>query len=113
MCTFNCWVLFADVAEKVSDRCSEKEHIYEFLEDFKPMPWPCFQRSEHNDIERGSHNQNEHWGPKKFDRSNHPLAIMVSCDVHIGEVLSVTSFIQYNYASDVYCCRLTFIFHFY
>lgn len=87
--------IFADVAEKVLDRCTEKEHIYEFLEDFKPMSWHCFQRSEHNDIERGFQNPNGHWGPKKFDRSNHPLAIMVSCNVHIGEVLSTTSFTVY------------------
>ena len=73
---------FADVAEKVLDRCTEKEHVYEFLEDFEPMPLPCFQRSEHNDLERGSQIQNEHWGPNKFDRSNHPLAIMVSHNDH-------------------------------
>ena len=42
-----------DVAEKVLDRC---KHIDEFLEDFEPMPWHCFQRSEHNNIERGSQN---------------------------------------------------------
>ena len=47
------------------------------------MPWHCFQRFEHNDLERGSQNQNQHWGPNKFDRSNHPLAIMVSNNDHI------------------------------
>ena len=46
------------------------------------MPWPCSQRSDHNDLERGSQIQNEHWGPNKFDRSNHPLAIMVSHNDH-------------------------------
>ena len=55
------------------------------------MPWHCFQRPEHNDLERGSQNQNEHWGPNKFDRSNHPLAIMVSRIIRNHIQLSVTS----------------------
>ena len=68
--------LFADVAEKVLDRCTEqREYNYEFLEDFKQIPWSCCRRNKNDDNERQS--QHDHWGPKNFDRSNHPLAIMV------------------------------------
>ena len=75
-------ILFVDVAEKVLDRCTEgKKYTYEFLEDFKPMSWPCFKRCKKGDTESGSQGGNDYWGPKNFTRSNHPLAIMVSCDV--------------------------------
>lgn len=72
---------FADVAEKVLDRCTErKKYVYEFLEDFKPLSLPCCQGRKHDDIESRLQNENDHWGPKHFERSNHPLAIMVSCN---------------------------------
>ena len=73
--------LFTDVAEKVLDRCTEqKEYNYEFLEDFKQMPWSCCRKRENDDNESQSQHGNDHWGPKNFDRTNHPLAIMVGCD---------------------------------
>ena len=73
--------LFTDVAKKVLDRCTEqKEYNYEFLEDFKQVPWPCCRRNKNDDNEGQSQHGNDHWGPKNFDRTNHPLAIMVSYD---------------------------------
>lgn len=80
---------FADVAEKVLDRCTErKKYVYEFLEDFKPLSLPCCQGRKHDDIESRLQNENDHWGPKHFERSNHPLAIMVSYDDDTSCMLS-------------------------
>ena len=67
------------MAEKVLDRCTEaKRYTFEFLEDFEPTPLHCCRRPKRNDIEQRPQDDNDHWGPKSFERSNHPLAIMVS-----------------------------------
>lgn len=77
-CNVTCTFL-ADVAEKVLDRCTErKKYTFEFLEDFKPTPCHCCRKPKRNDVEQRLQDQNDHWGPKNFERSNHPLAIMVS-----------------------------------
>ena len=74
-------LLLADVAEKVFDRCTEtKKYVYEFLEDFTLLSLPCCQGRKRDDIENRLQNENDHWGPKNFERFNHPLAIMVRCD---------------------------------
>lgn len=70
-----------------------EKYSFEFLEDFKPTPWQCWRRLKCDDEEKG--HQNDHWGPKNFERSNHPLNIMVShynCTLWVIHNANILSF---------------------